>query len=74
MTARLLAVRGTLQRQGRVIHVIAERLVDMTPTLRRLREEAIDPKLLEGAMSRADEFKRESRDLRDSMPEGRNFR
>ena len=32
------------------------------------------PRLLDGAMSRADEFKREPRDLRDAMPEGRNFR
>ena len=31
MTARLLAATGTLQREGRVIHVIAERLTDLTP-------------------------------------------
>ena len=35
MTARLLAATGTLQREGRVIHVIAERLTDLTPSLRR---------------------------------------
>ncbi|MFO1036917.1 MAG: error-prone DNA polymerase [Geminicoccaceae bacterium] len=74
MTARLLAVRGELQREGRVIHVIAERLIDRTPDLRYLRGEAVDPKVVDGAMSRADEFKREPRDLRDAMPEGRNFR
>ena len=45
MTARLLAATGTLQREGRVIHVIAERLTDLTPSLRRLRDHAIDPKL-----------------------------
>jgi error-prone DNA polymerase len=74
MTARLLAVRGTLQREGRVIHVIAERLVDLTPELRRLRGAAIDPKLLDGAMSPADEFKHPTRELREAMPDGRNFR
>ena len=74
MTARLLAATGTLQREGRVIHVIAERLTDLTPALRRLRDHAIDPRTFDGAMSRADEFKREPRDLRDAMPEGRNFR
>ncbi|MFL5045828.1 MAG: error-prone DNA polymerase, partial [Xanthobacteraceae bacterium] len=74
MTARLLAATGTLQREGRVIHVIAERLTDLTPSLRRLRDHAIDPKLLDGAMSRADEFRREPRELKDAMPEGRNFR
>ena len=46
MTARLLAATGTLQREGRVIHVIAERLTDLTPSLRRLRDHAIDPKTL----------------------------
>ena len=71
MTARLLAATGTLQREGRVIHVIAERLTDLTPSLRRLRDHALDPKMLDGAMSRADEFRREPR---DAMPEGRNFR
>jgi error-prone DNA polymerase len=74
LTARLLAATGTLQREGRVIHVIAERLVDLTAELRRLRDAALDPKLLDGAMSRADEFRRETRDVRDAMPEGRNFR
>jgi error-prone DNA polymerase len=74
MTARLVAATGTLQREGRVIHVIAERLTDLTPSLRRLRDHAVDPRTFDGAMSRADEFKREPRDLRDAMPEGRNFR
>jgi error-prone DNA polymerase len=74
MTARLLAATGQLQREGRVIHVIAERLVDLTRALRRLRDGAIDPRLLDGAMSRADEFRREPRDVRDALPEGRNFR
>ena len=74
MTARLLAATGTLQRQGRVLHVIAERLTDLTSSLRRLRDHAIDPRTFEGAMSRADGLRREPRELTDAMPEGRNFR
>jgi error-prone DNA polymerase len=74
LTARLLAVRGPLQRAGRVIHVIAEHLADATPELRRLRDGAIDPERLEGAMSWADELERAPRDIRGALPKGRNFR
>ncbi|MCX7645554.1 MAG: error-prone DNA polymerase [Rhodobacteraceae bacterium] len=74
MTARLLAVRGRLQREGKVVHVVAERLVDWTGRLRVLREGALDPAALDGALARADEVRREGRDLRDALPEGRNFR
>jgi error-prone DNA polymerase len=38
MTSRFLAVRGRLQRAGLVVHVVAERFVDLTAELRRLRE------------------------------------
>ena len=34
--ARLLAVRGKVQREGVVIHLVAERLADLTPMLARL--------------------------------------
>ena len=34
--ARLLAIRGAVQREGIVIHVVAERLADLTPMLARL--------------------------------------
>jgi error-prone DNA polymerase len=33
MTARLLLVRGKLQKQGLVIHLVAERLIDLSPLL-----------------------------------------
>jgi error-prone DNA polymerase len=33
LSAAMIAVHGTLQREGRVIHVIAERLDDLTPLL-----------------------------------------
>ncbi len=36
--AQLLVVRGPLQKEGLVIHVIAERLIDRTDLLRRLAE------------------------------------
>jgi error-prone DNA polymerase len=36
MTAQFLAVRGKIQREGLVIHVVAEELIDLTPELRRL--------------------------------------
>jgi error-prone DNA polymerase len=38
MTSRFLAVRGRLQRQGLVVHVVAESFLDLTPELGRLRE------------------------------------
>ena len=74
MTARLLAATGTLQREGRVIHVMAERLTDLSAALRRLRDQALDPKPARRRHVPADEFKREPRDVGDAMPEGRNFR
>ena len=33
LSARLLGVRGEVQREGIVVHVIARRLVDLTPRL-----------------------------------------
>jgi len=45
MTAKLVACRGKLQIEGtpphQVIHVVAERLVDLTPLLSSLREENV---------------------------------
>ena len=38
LRARLMAVRGKLQRQGIVIHVVAERLYDLSPELASLAE------------------------------------
>jgi error-prone DNA polymerase len=36
MTAQFLAVCGKIQRQGLVIHVVAEELIDLTSELKRL--------------------------------------
>ncbi|MDF1585635.1 error-prone DNA polymerase [Marinimicrococcus flavescens] len=77
MTARLMAVTGTLQREGRVIHVVAERLADLGGELARLKQHGLDPHLMDGMMSRADEFRhetREAREAREAIPDGRNFR
>ena len=68
--SRLLGVRGKLQREGLVIHVIAERLQDLSSDLRLLADMDGD---FEGAMARADEVRRPGRDPREVMPRGRNF-
>jgi error-prone DNA polymerase len=77
MRSRLLEARGRLQREGRVIHLVADEVTDLTPELRHLRHATTDPKsftaTLDRAMSPADEFKRAVRDARDAMPKGRNF-
>jgi error-prone DNA polymerase len=39
MTARLLAVRGRLQRAGLVVHVIAEDFIDLSEELRHLSDD-----------------------------------
>ncbi|MBO9622209.1 MAG: error-prone DNA polymerase [Sphingomonas sp.] len=36
MTATMLAIRGRVQREGRVIHVVAERIIDLTAWLREV--------------------------------------
>jgi error-prone DNA polymerase len=51
--ARFACVRGTLQSESNVIHVIAEEIVDMTPLLDRLHA---DPSPVE-SLARADEIK-----------------
>jgi error-prone DNA polymerase len=38
MTSRFLAVRGRLQREGLVVHVVAESFFDLTSELRKLRD------------------------------------
>jgi error-prone DNA polymerase len=57
--ARLLGVTGRLQREGQIIHLVAEQLVDWTPALSRLSEEGFDPSL-----AHADEIARPGADAR----------
>ena len=77
MRSRLLEARGRLQREGRVIHLVADTVTDLTAELHTLRDTSHDPKAFENsldqAMSPADEFKRAVPDARDAMPKGRNF-
>jgi error-prone DNA polymerase len=61
LTATLLAVEGQLQREGLVIHVVAERLIDLSPLLQDLGRH--DGAFV-GAMARADEVRRPGRDAR----------
>ena len=67
--ARLMKVTGRLQREGIVIHIVAEKLEDMTPSLLTLAthppgaDHAMDESA-EAAMARADEVKRPGVDPR----------
>ncbi|QJE73681.1 error-prone DNA polymerase [Aerophototrophica crusticola] len=94
--SRLLLCLGRVERvvaTGKdvtpVIHVRVEELQDFTPSLRRLAEEpeAFQPRVMEGAMARADEVRRPGIDKRKDpreremvermarvFPDGRNFR
>jgi error-prone DNA polymerase len=60
--ARLISVTGKLQNESDVIHVVADRIDDLTPLLKRLSEE---PALL-------DEFT-PAANVHTVMPKGRNF-
>ncbi|MCP5036145.1 MAG: error-prone DNA polymerase, partial [Rhodobacteraceae bacterium] len=50
MRSRLVLVRGKVQRQGLIIHVIASSLADLSDDLARLSDDSLPP-----AMARADE-------------------
>ncbi len=63
LKASLLAVRGKLQREGLVIHVVAEELIDMTERLAELKPGPA----LTADPARADEVKRPSRDQRPDL-------
>jgi error-prone DNA polymerase len=66
---RVLEVHGRVQREGMVVHVIAERLVDRSGFLGHLLDEGSDPlgaieAGFEGARARADEVARGGQDPR----------
>jgi error-prone DNA polymerase len=61
--ARLVAVTGKLQSESGVIHVVADKLDDLTPMLAALSEDAGDL----SALARADEVKRASGDNREKV-------
>ncbi len=69
--ARLLVANGRLQREGIVIHLVSERLIDRSDLLVRLASTqgfGLDPPL-----ARADEVKRPGRDLRLTDFPSRDF-
>jgi DNA polymerase III alpha subunit len=51
---RMVANEGKLQRAGLVVHIVADRVMDLSPLLRTLTEEPHDT---ERAIARADEVK-----------------
>ncbi len=80
LTAQLLGVTGRLQREGMVIHVIADQLVDLSRYLALLRRRPAPPDtapleaVLARADPRADVVKHPPGDPRTALPKGRNFR
>ena len=74
MTARLLAATGTLQREGRVIHVIAERLTDLTPVPPPPARPRHRPQAARRRHVPRRRVQARAAGPRDAMPEGRNFR
>ncbi|ANK82713.1 MAG: error-prone DNA polymerase [Rhizobiales bacterium NRL2] len=60
LTSRLLGVSGKLQREGLVIHVVAERLFDLSGELATLTEDPdlAPPEAVDGSIARADEVRR----------------
>ncbi|MCC2114076.1 MAG: error-prone DNA polymerase, partial [Hyphomicrobiales bacterium] len=61
--ARLVAVSGKLQSEAGVIHIVAEELVDLSPLLTLLSEDAGDLETL----ARGDEVKRPIIEIRDKL-------
>ncbi len=61
LTASLIGVEGTLQREGIVIHVIAHRLIDYSHHLRELADSGDE---MSAPLARADEVKRPGNDAR----------
>jgi error-prone DNA polymerase len=60
LSSRLLGVHGKLQREGKVIHIVADRLFDLTPELASLTDDPAitSPDFAAGAIANADEVRR----------------
>jgi error-prone DNA polymerase len=63
MTSRFLAIRGRLQRAGLVIHVVAERFIDLSAQLPWLRDGDLFSPKLSGGQSQSDPLPLHSRDF-----------
>src|SRR5579871_5455590 len=69
LTGRLIGVVGRLQREGQVVHVVADRLMDLSFLLSELaRGEILNPPL-----ARADEVRRPGQDARALPYRSRDF-
>jgi error-prone DNA polymerase len=64
--ARYVAVRGPVQRESEVIHVVAEDIEDLTPLLGRLAEAGTEIE----ALARCDEVRRPVEELREARAQG----
>jgi error-prone DNA polymerase len=65
LQASLLGVAGRVQRDGLVLHLVAEKVEDLSPHLSKLQDKGA-PRGLDNAMARADEVRR-------PIQEARNF-
>ncbi len=66
--ARLIAVTGRVQSESGVIHVVSEKLEDLTPMLSALSAEAGEPNRRDlEALARADEIRRPQVDMREKI-------
>ena len=72
--ARLLEAQGRVQREGIVVHVLAEHLVDRSDLLEQLVETGVPSPPLEPPVVPADVIKHPMSDPRTALPGGRNFR
>jgi error-prone DNA polymerase len=71
--ARLLGVEGVLQREGLVIHVIANRLTDHTDMLSELSTLTTED-VFADILAHADEVRNPVREIKVNMPPSRDFR
>lgn len=76
LTARLLAVTGKLQREGLVIHIVAERLIDLTSYLNLLQDKELEGEVqapFESVLAHADAVKHGNSDPRTALNKPRNL-
>lgn len=66
--AKFLGVTGLVQREGRVIHVVVEKLEDLTYRLGWLTDGTVDEAGFNGAIANADEVSRPQDDYREKPP------
>ncbi|MEO9960900.1 MAG: OB-fold nucleic acid binding domain-containing protein, partial [Nisaea sp.] len=66
--AKFLGVTGLVQREGRVIHVVVEKLEDLTYRLGWLTDGTVDGAGFNGAIANADEVSRPQDDYREKPP------